>query len=238
MQLNPKGASTVAVCGLTLDLVTMSAGGNLAENLAARQRLWEADGTSSAGELPADPTWRSPRGFTLFLLIYAAVETALAGIIRHRLPADANATSTGFQWQTTWCWTTTDTQCPPLHPSGPVLGHCRVATQGPHLSAMQCCGQDIGRDDKSEEINRYETGTMTCGGIQWRLMDEESTRSNDDCRKSVSYLAELWEPSSNNIFQCPIAYTKIQRRPLVAANELSTGGYITQSHSRHSANIT
>ncbi|KAF8157552.1 hypothetical protein K438DRAFT_1777198 [Mycena galopus ATCC 62051] len=34
------------------------------------------------------------------LVIYAAVETALAGIIRHRLPADPNTTSTGFQWQT------------------------------------------------------------------------------------------------------------------------------------------
>jgi hypothetical protein len=49
-----------------------------------------------------------------------------------------------------------------------------------------------------------------------------------DCRKSVSYLAELWEPSSNNIFRCPTAYAKVQRRPLVAANELSTGGHITR----------
>ncbi|KAJ7807466.1 hypothetical protein B0H14DRAFT_2872786 [Mycena olivaceomarginata] len=62
----------------------------------------------------------SKLGWALHTVIYAAVETALAGIIRHRLPADANATSTGFQWQTARGWTTTNTQCPPLYPSGPV----------------------------------------------------------------------------------------------------------------------
>jgi hypothetical protein len=36
---------------------------------------------------------------------------------------------------------------------------------------MQCCGQDIGRDDMSEEINSYETGTTTCGGIQWNTVE-------------------------------------------------------------------
>ncbi|KAJ7807467.1 hypothetical protein B0H14DRAFT_3152448 [Mycena olivaceomarginata] len=47
---------------------------------------------------------------------------------------------------------------------------------------MQCCGQDIGRDDMSEEINRYEKAQRTVveySGIRWRLMDEESTSSND-----------------------------------------------------------
>ena len=54
-------------------------------------------------------------------VIFAAVETALVGIVRHWLPVDAIATSTGIQcypMAVRPCWTTSGIQCTPVEFSG------------------------------------------------------------------------------------------------------------------------
>ncbi|KAJ7315726.1 hypothetical protein DFH08DRAFT_820299 [Mycena albidolilacea] len=92
----------------------------------------------------------------------------------HRHPTS----STAFQWTYLWVEIITNLLKLSIAPNdtaetrkGETRKACSVAMQGPRLSAMQCCGQDIGRDDMSEEINRYETDTTTCGGTQWNTVE-------------------------------------------------------------------
>ena len=60
-------------------------------------------------------------------------------------------------------------------------------------------------------------------GTWWKSVRQAS----GDCRKWLSYLVIPWETVANNIFWCPPAAARVERRPLVATNKLSTGGHIT-----------